>query len=342
MEKKSKITNAWDADVLHPLYSAILLHVVRQQGTLPGSLLSPNQQQRFNCRHTAKEFFDLLQSVTDLCPQPHLAMEFGNQIDLSAAGVIGQAVMSAATVGESFDLIRRYYPLTGLFLNITRQRVSNEIFINFDLTYEEVPERERCFFLEALINSWAACYRVLTGRPFTFKQLSFDYSENAASQLYRDHFNCPINYNSSNNLLVLDMRILQQATLTNNSVAHHHAVAHCEAALLKYGSNEDSITEQIKKQLQLENCLASINLKSLATRLNQSSRTLNRHLQMENVRFQHLLDEERKRRACRMLRNSLLTTDQIAEELGYSDASNFRRAFKKWTGSNPRQYRQST
>ena len=70
-----------------------------------------------------------------------------------------------------------------------------------------------------------------------------------------------------------------------------------------------------------------------------SSRTLTRRLQQTGLGFQQLLDEARKRDAIKLLQNTSLTVEQIALRLGYTDPANFSRAFKKWTGEPPSQYR---
>lgn len=334
------IRSCSDREILHPLYSEILLYLARNRGLAPEQLASRDELQQLRSRHKPTLFFNLLENLLQLTDDPQLPIEFGRQIDLCAAGVIGQAVMSAATVGDSFMLIRRYYPLTGLFFDISSQRQQQQLFIRFDVTYDEIPDHVRCFLLEALVNSWAACYRVLSGKEIAYQRLTFDFNLLSPPSYYRRAFGCTTRSNGSCNLLVMDINLFKQHTVTANVVAHERAVAHCEAALLKYGS-ESSAAEQVIKQLRRETNLAAVNLDSLAAQMNVSSRTLNRRLQVESVKFQELLDDERKLRACRMLKNSPLTTDQIAEELGYSDASNFRRAFKKWTGACPKTFRQS-
>lgn len=334
------IRSCSDKEILHPLYSEILLYLARKNGLPPTRLASKSELQKLKSRHKPAHFFTLLQRFIELCPDASAAMEFGRKIDLCAAGVIGQAVMSAPTVGDSFLLIRRYYPLTGLFFDISSTRQGEELLIKFDMPYDGLPDQVRSFLLEALVNSWAACYRVLTGRDIRYKTLTFDFDMISPASHYRQAFGCKAAGNGQCNLLVMDIHLFQESTVTSNAVAHERAVAHCEGALLKYGS-ESSAAEEVIRQLRREANLAAVSLDSLAARMNVSSRTLNRRLQVESVKFQELLDDERKLRACRMLKNSPLTTDQIAEELGYSDASNFRRAFKKWTGECPKSFRQS-
>ena len=70
-----------------------------------------------------------------------------------------------------------------------------------------------------------------------------------------------------------------------------------------------------------------------------SPRTLRRKLGAVGIRFQVVLDDERRLVAEDYLSNSELTIQQIAEQCDFSDAQNFSQAFKRWTGMSPTEYR---
>ncbi|WP_161787402.1 helix-turn-helix domain-containing protein [Endozoicomonas numazuensis] len=80
-------------------------------------------------------------------------------------------------------------------------------------------------------------------------------------------------------------------------------------------------------------------LKSLASAFNMSVPTLHRHLQKEDTRYQVLKNHHRRRRAEQMLAKGRLSIGEIAVQSGFSDAAAFHRAFKKWTGVTPNQFR---
>ncbi len=71
-----------------------------------------------------------------------------------------------------------------------------------------------------------------------------------------------------------------------------------------------------------------------------SGRTLQRKLQDDQTSFQQLLDAERQRRALILLTTTSLPLTQISEQLGFSESSTFTRAFKRWEGVAPLEYRQ--
>ena len=80
-------------------------------------------------------------------------------------------------------------------------------------------------------------------------------------------------------------------------------------------------------------------VEEVAGELHMSSRTLKRKLQQLGTSYQEVLDGLRKGLAVEYLTQSEKTVDEIAMTLGYSDASNFARAFRRWTTRSPSDYR---
>lgn len=80
-------------------------------------------------------------------------------------------------------------------------------------------------------------------------------------------------------------------------------------------------------------------LESIALSNHVSARTIERYLRQENVSFRQLLNQARFERACELLDNPLTTVAHIAQRLGFSDAANFSRAFRRAIGITPTVYR---
>ncbi len=78
---------------------------------------------------------------------------------------------------------------------------------------------------------------------------------------------------------------------------------------------------------------------AVAKQLGMSTRTLKRRLADHDTTFSALRDEQRLQRALLLLDNRELSIGEVAMGLGYSELSNFTRAFRKWTGMTPAAYR---
>ena len=78
----------------------------------------------------------------------------------------------------------------------------------------------------------------------------------------------------------------------------------------------------------------------MAEQLATSPRTLKRHLQQADLTYRQLQDEARYRQACKLLGERGTRISEVAYALGYNDVANFSRAFKRWSGKTPREYRE--
>jgi AraC-like DNA-binding protein len=78
---------------------------------------------------------------------------------------------------------------------------------------------------------------------------------------------------------------------------------------------------------------------AVARRLNRSVSALQRQLRAEGSTYRQVLDETRHSIALRLIREHQYSLGQIAYLLGFSDQANFSRAFKRWTGRPPTEYR---
>ena len=81
------------------------------------------------------------------------------------------------------------------------------------------------------------------------------------------------------------------------------------------------------------------NIDAVARELGTNARALRRRLAEEQTSFRGILGEVRMRLAIDYLKNTDMTNEEIASRLGYSEATNFRHAFMRWTRRNPSSYR---
>ncbi|MET0285831.1 MAG: AraC family transcriptional regulator ligand-binding domain-containing protein [Polyangiales bacterium] len=103
----------------------------------------------------------------------------------------------------------------------------------------------------------------------------------------------------------------------------------------------ESFTEQVRLAIRSERVLAELDLEQLAARFDLSLRSLRRRLEAEQTTLRELVNEERLQRARVMLARRAETIPQIATSLGYFQVSSFQRAFKRWSGCTPGEYRRA-
>jgi len=103
----------------------------------------------------------------------------------------------------------------------------------------------------------------------------------------------------------------------------------------------NDIAVQVKSKLIESLSAGQPTQESIATALNMSTRNLQRRLHLEGTSFKMLLDEIRKDLSQQYIKNSNLSINEITFMLGFSEPANFTRAFKRWTGHSPSEYRLS-
>ena len=139
------------------------------------------------------------------------------------------------------------------------------------------------------------------------------------------------------NQLVMNAEVLKLPILQANPLSVAAADRMC-AEFLEANPATDDLVMRVR-QIILERNNEFWSEDTIAERLNITSRTLRNRLRRLNTSYQAILDSLREQIARDDLTRSTLTVNAIAEHVGYSDARSFRRAFKKWTGMTPDDYR---
>jgi AraC-like DNA-binding protein len=153
---------------------------------------------------------------------------------------------------------------------------------------------------------------------------------------YRRFFRAPIRFNADHNAVVFPTHWLDHTVPGADALLHRHLEQ--EAAELHKLRNTDIVNclrRLLRKSLATRQCTAS----AIARQLNIHERTLNRRLREEGTSFRHELDVIRSEIARQFLAESAIPIARIAAALNYTDASAFNRAFKRWTGTTPTQWR---
>ena len=157
--------------------------------------------------------------------------------------------------------------------------------------------------------------------------------------MYQGMFGCEVEFGAKTTAIFLDRDYMMSRIATSNETVRNIKETQCKTLLEKWHS-ELSIEEQITNQLIA--CMPIIpSLECMAEKLYQSRSTLSRKLRDSNTTYQIIVDDFRRDMALDLLNNTDLTICEVAEKVGFSDDSNFRRAFKKWTGIAPSDIRGS-
>ncbi|MFL6664320.1 MAG: AraC family transcriptional regulator [Rhizobacter sp.] len=193
-------------------------------------------------------------------------------------------------------------------------------------------ERTFLFFTFGLA-SWLAARRI----PL----LGVDYRGPAPPNLVDTArvFQAPLRHGQPHFGLSFDARWLQ-LPIVQNTQSLREFLQHAPANLLVKYRDKTSVTERIRRLLRSHLRGEMPSLEQVGRVLGMTPQTLRRRLTEEGQGFQSLKDHLRRDAAIEYLARPDMTLLDIADQLGFSEASTFHRAFKKWTGVAPGEYRQ--
>jgi AraC-like DNA-binding protein len=292
-----------------------------------------------NLRITLAETERVYVAAAELSQRGDLAFEFGRRLTPTAHGLLGYGLIGSPDIHAVWSLaIRQQFHLTAAF-SMSYRRSAN--LGRAEFTPVEAMAQDRAwFYQEVLAVATHTTMSLLLGermRPYDIRlsmPVPAHIDRYLALQPVRFHF-CPeappgVVVSMDNALLALPL-----------PMPSPDIVAGVEKQLNKQlpsGEAEPSWVKVVSKIInQAEQW--PVTLKGLAAQLGLSERTIDRRLKQEGVLFSELHDGLWLDRACTLLSDSRATVAEVAERLGYQDAANFSRAFRRRTQLSPSEYR---
>jgi AraC-like DNA-binding protein len=270
---------------------------------------------------------------------PSLGLAVGQQLNLGAHAVIGQTFLACANLTEVLDTLVRYGPLlTGQQARIDHYKDPTANRIGLTLRVASGSRSFR-FTHEAIFS---AAQKTLSDLLQTSKvdlEVSLPYETPQDGTAFKKIFGDHVYFNAEQATLSIPEALTANPLPTSNPTLRSLYDAECARLLADLSDNASCAERTLAALDKLEGQYPGLN--QMASLLNLSPRTYRRRLREESTSFQKILDSIRCNHATQRLRHSDLSVDRIAQQLGFSDASNFRRAFMQWTGESPSQWRRN-
>lgn len=252
-------------------------------------------------------------------------------------GMLGLAIINADNAEQALTLFQQYTELfiPGFDFSITY----GEKYLNIEILPLANFKKIEPTLIELIFGAFD-----FYGKRSGFDiQAEFYFSHEVVayqSQL-EEHFDCPVYSFSPINKIRIPCSVLTQKVKNPNSSMQAVYIAQLNIEKAKY-EQKSSISFQARRIMYYSGKQGVfLNRDQLADQLSCSHRTLTRKLKAEGVSFQQLLDEVRFSMAKQMLYQSSKSTKQVANYIGITNPAVFCRAFKKWSGMTPSEYRSS-
>ena len=277
----------------------------------------------------------LFERARALTRNPGIGIQLGLQMRASAHGYLGFAAMTASTLREALETATRFVPTRTNALSLSLHVSGPTASLVIEERADFGPARDAILFALA-VGIWqigdALTGRELTGAAdFAFPRPAYVEQVTGLRQSLR--FAQPVTQ------LIFDASALSLPLTMSDPVSRQLAYSELERSLEELGADQEILG---RVRSAVERATGGFrSLEEVASGLHVSTRTLKRRLAAQGVTYSDVLEEQRREKALLLLRSPSLSLDEIAEQLGYSDTSNFRRAFRRWTGVSPAAYRKT-
>lgn len=293
---------------------------------------------------TIQQDIDFTRAMIAAIPDPELAFKAGQAFRINAFGAIGLAAAACETVEDAIVFFLKYIRLSYTLFDIVYFKQGDNAVLRFNDLYPLDDELKR-FYLErdfsfVMISTRDIFPRSLTESLYRAINFAFPGSEpdkTSSLESYNQRYECDVQFSQPYNEILFDEKYLIRPLPHANLLTRKLLEEQCEAQKVELLGAENT-ADQIRQFIRQSDGIMP-KLEDIAEQLNITRRTATRKLQAEGLSFQEIIAEEMSKKAIYYLQTTKLTVEQIADKLGYSESAGFIRAFKRWTGKVPKEYR---
>jgi AraC-like DNA-binding protein len=265
---------------------------------------------------------------------PHFGLLVGQRGTPSSLGPVGGLLQHLPTVGDALSSLVRHLHLHDRGAAPTLLTHGDVVTLGYAI-YEpgvESPEQISDGAMAVATN----IVRALCGPDWVPDEVLLPHRRPADLTSYRRFFRAPVRFDQETAALVFPTRWLDHRIADANPIFRQVFEAHIrdlEAA--GTGDWKENLRRMLRTEILTNRCSAA----TVADRFAVHRRTLSRHLQAEGAGFQRVVDETRFEIARQLLTQTRIPLSEVAVALGYSEASAFTRAFRRWSGQSPAAWR---
>jgi AraC-like DNA-binding protein len=289
-------------------------------------------------RVSINQIIECYRNADRLTHDPHFAYNAGLRFHFTDYGMYGFAMLSSTNYRRTMQFAMQYHQLATPLAEIDFKEASGcGIWTITPMAHPHIDASLYRFLLEMQFGITVSLHRDFMGPSFAAQELDVTYGAPDDAPKYSEMFGCPVLFSQSKNQLRFDAAWLDRTPNLGNEITYLTVVELCDRLMedlqLRLG-----LAGKVRQHL-LTNLMRPVSFSDVASNLNMSARTLRRKLREEKTSFRNLVDELRMEIAIRYLRETDLTVEHISELLGFSDVTNFRQAFRRWTKVAPHKFR---
>jgi len=332
-----------DERIFPPHKIALLIDVLHEEGVSPaqalaGSGLDHPALSLPGTRISMRQLLTVYTNAQRLSQDPALALRAGRRAHITHYGLYGYALISSPSIRSAADFAIRFHKLATPTATMQVREQGQVASWIFESAFEIDPASELYrFIMEFQFAIILSVSQDMLGPQVKPIEVCAMYAPPAHAELYPIHLECPAHFGQPANELRFDASILDVRPSLANPITAAMVLETCDQMLGEM-QNTSGVASKVHGLL-LQNPGQFPDEEAMAEKLHMVSRTLRRKLGAEGTSYKQILCDVRKQLALKYLRETRLGVDDIALLLGFSDASSFRQAFRRWTDKNPSDFR---
>ena len=298
------------------------------------ALLRELDSPSLNERIPLQQWAVLLQSAIAATGDADLPLRVAEDLTPKHWGVFAYVAMTCQTLAQVVVILERYERLIDE-ANDTRLLIEGSHAALQWLPRQ--PESEPAF-MQLSLASWAVFARRYTEHPELQADVDFTFAPPRDISTYQQIFGGRIRFNQPVTQLRFPLHYLQLPITHHDADTHRVLITQAQVQIAALGTGQ-SFAEQVRQAITPHLSTGKVNLEHTAALLNLAPRTLQYQLEQDGTHYRHLLDDIRRELACFYLQDPDMALVDVAFLLGYSEQSPFNKAFKRWVGVTPGEYR---
>ncbi|MBI9083380.1 MAG: AraC family transcriptional regulator [Desulfobacterales bacterium] len=248
---------------------------------------------------------------------------------------LGFALMVSSSMMDALERLQRFYRIVSDAIDIDLSPGDDTMTVYLDPTNEEARPSDEAF--DMIVAAVVTFARILS--PNGFAPLRVDLMRQAPihPEAFENFFSSPVHFAAAHNRIFFPLRDMHAPLPDANAeIARGN-----DQIMVEYLARFDKsqVAHQVRAKLIELLPLGEPAVERLARSIGMSTRSLSRYLRKEEVSYREILNDVRRYLSIQYLQQRHLSIIDVAFRLGYSDSSNFTRAFKGWFGLSPAGYR---
>jgi len=325
-----------DTPSVHPTYLRLLCLALRRHDLDADALLAPLGMGDFNALLHREALVPqalvsaLVIQADRLAGEGVLALEVGASFRATAHGPLGHAIVASANLTQALSAVERFASIRNAALRFALRPGSDGA--KMEVTEVVDHGAARTTILTIIAATILHMAETVSGDRLPKLQVDFPFAKPAWHARLEAGLGVQARFGMPRLVIHTPQDLLALPCGTADALTYGDALRACEREMALRESA--TMTERVRERLRAVED-AWPDLGTLAGLFAMSERTLIRRLKVEGTSYQALVDERRRERAQWYLNETGVTIEAIAARLGYTDTSNFSRAYRRWFGVAP-------